>query len=349
MARIAREIGLSHEDREILIKWKRSPTTPQKLVRRADIILAAAEEGLNNRAISKRGLGSEQTVCLWRQRYAEYGIEGLQNQPKPGRPRTISQDKIAEIVATTITPPEGVTHWSARRLAKQVGVSRSTVHRIWQTHDLKPHRVETFKFSNDPELKEKVVDIVGLYLNPPEHALVLGIDEKSQIQALQRTQPMLPLRPGKIARYTHDYKRNGTTTLFAALNIATGEVIGECHSRHRHQEFLKFLKQLDREVPDQELHLVLDNYSPHKHEKVRRWLKRHKRFHLHFTPTGASWMNMVEIWFGILTNQAIRRGSFDSVAQLRRAIEAFLSQWNKRAKPFVWTKTSEQILTKAVR
>ncbi len=348
MAGIARKIEISGEDRETLLKWKRGPTTPQKLVRRADIILAAAE-GLNNKTISERGLGSVQTVCLWRKRYAEYGIEGLKDQPKSGRPRTISRDKIAEIVATTLTPPEGMTHWSARRLAKQVGVSHSTVHRIWQAYNLKPHRVETFKFSKDPQLKEKVVDIVGLYLNPPEAALVLGVDEKSQIQALSRTQPLLQLRPGQVERHTHDYKRNGTTTLFAALDVATGEVIGECHPRHRHQEFLRFLKQLDKEIPDKELHLILDNYGTHKQERVQEWLKRHKRFHLHFTPTGASWMNMVEIWFGILTNQAIRRGSFDSVARLIGAIKAFLSRWNEGAKPFVWTKTAEQILAKAVR
>jgi transposase len=348
MAGIARTIEISDEDKETLLKWKRSPTTPQKLVRRAAIILAAAE-GLNNKAICERRLGSVQTVCLWRKRYAEYGIEGLQDEPKPGRPRKIGQDKIAEIVATTLTPPEGMTHWSARRLAKQAGVGKTTVHRIWQAYDLKPHRVETFKFSDDPQLKEKVVDIVGLYLNPPEQALVLGVDEKSQIQALQRTQPLLQLRPGQVERHTHDYKRNGTTTLYAALNIATGEVIGECHSRHRHQEFLKFLKQLDKEVPDKELHLILDNYTTHKHEKVQRWLKRHKRFYLHFTPTGASWMNMVEIWFGILTNQAIRRGSFDSVAHLVEATKAFLSRWNEGAKPFVWTKTAGQVLAKATR
>ena len=235
MAGIARKIEVSDEDRETLHKWKKSPRTPQKLVRRADIILAAAE-GLNNKAISERGLGSEQTICLWRKRYAERGIEGLQDEPKPGRPRRIGQDKTAEIVATTLTPPQGMTHWSARRLAKQVGVSHSTVHRIWQAYDLKPHRTETFKFSTDPQLKKKVVDIVGLYLNPPEQALVLGVDEKSQIQALSRTQPLLQLRPGQVERHTHDYKRNGTTTLFAALNIATGEVIGEWHRRHRHQE-----------------------------------------------------------------------------------------------------------------
>jgi len=348
MAGIARKIEISNEDREILLKWKRSPTTPQKLVRRAEIILAAAE-GLNNKTVSERGLGSVQTVCLWRKRYAEYGIAGLEDQPKSGRPRTIGRDKIAEIVATTLTPPQSVTHWSARRLAKQVGVGHSTVHRIWQAYDLKPHRVQTFKFSRDPQLKEKVVDIVGLYLNPPDEALVLGVDEKSQIQALSRTQPLLQLRPGQVERHTHDYKRNGTTTLFAALNIATGGVIGECHHRHRHQEFLRFLKQLDKEVPDKELHLILDNYGTHKHEKVQSWLRRHRRFHLHFTPTGASWMNMVEIWFGILTNQAIRRGSFDSVARLVGAIKAFLSQWNEGAKPFVWTKTAEQILAKAAR
>ena len=348
MAGIAQKIEVSDEDRETLHKWKKSPRTPQKLVRRADIILAAAE-GLNNKAISERGLGSEQTICLWRKRYAERGIEGLQDEPKPGRPRRIGQDKTAEIVATTLTPPQGMTHWSARRLAKQVGVSHSTVHRIWQAYDLKPHRTETFKFSTDPQLKEKIVDIVGLYLNPPEQALVLGVDEKSQIQALSRTQPLLQLRSGQVERHTHDYKRNGTTTLFAALNVATGEVIGECHPRHRHQEFLKFLKQLEKEVADKELHLILDNYGTHKQEKVQKWLKRHKRFHLHFTPIGASWMNMVEIWFGILTNQAIRRGNFDSVAHLVGAIKAFLSRWNERAKPFVWTKTAEQILAKAAR
>jgi len=242
-----------------------------------------------------------------------------------------------------------MTYWSARRLAKQVGVSHSTVHRIWQAYDLKPHRVKTFKFSQDPQLKEKVVDIVGLYLNPPDEALVLAVDEKSQIQAISRTQPLLPLRPGQVERHTHDYKRNGTTTLFAALNIATGEVIGECHPRHRHQEFLKFLKLLDKEVPGKELHLILDNYGTHKQRDVRKWLKRHKWFHLHFTPTGASWMNMVEIWFGILTNQAIRRGNFDSVAILVGAIKAFLARWNEGAKPFIWTKTADQILAKAIR
>ncbi len=348
MAGIARKIEVSSEDRETLLKWKRSPTTPQKLVRRADIVLAAAE-GLNNKVISERGLGSEQTICLWRKRYAERGIEGLQDEPKPGRPRTIGGDKTAEIVATTLTPPEGMTHWSARRLAKQVGVSHATVHRVWQAHDLKPHRVKTFKFSKDAHLKEKVVDIVGLYLNPPEQTLVLGIDEKSQIQALSRTQPLLPLRPGQIERHTHDYKRNGTTTLFAALNVATGEVIGECHTRHRHQEFLKFLKQVDKEIPGKDLHLILDNYGTHKHPKVKNWLAKHKRFYLHFTPTGASWMNMVEIWFGILTNQAIRRGSFDNVAHLIGAIKAFLAKWNEGARPFIWTKPAEQILTKAAR
>jgi len=269
MARIARGIEICQEDRETLFKWKRSPNTPQKLVCRADIILAAAE-GLNNKAISERGLGSVQTICLWRKRYAEYGIKGLEDQPKPGRPRTIGRDKIAEIVATTLTPAEGVTHWSARRLAKQVGVGHSTVHRIWQAYDLKPQRVETFKFSWDPQLKEKVADIVGLYPNPPEQALVLGVDEKSQIQALSRTEPLLQLRPGQAECHTHDYKRNGTTTLFAALNIATGEVIGECHHRYRHQEFLKFLKQLNKEVPDKELHLILDNYGTHKQEKVQK-------------------------------------------------------------------------------
>jgi len=348
VARAAAKIELSEEDRETLLKWRRSPTTAQKLVRRAGIVLAAAE-GLENQAIVERGLGSIHTVGLWRRRYAQFGMQGLQDEPKTGRPRKIDQDKVAQIIATTLTPPEGMTHWSARRLAQKVGVSHATVHRIWQAYELKPHRIETFKFSTDPQLREKVVDIVGLYLNPPENALVLDVDEKSQIQALQRTQPMLPLRPGRVARHAHDYKRNGTTTLFATLNIATGEVIGQCQPRHHHQEFLKFLKQLDEEVPDRELHLVLDNYGTHKDQKVQRWLKRHRRFHLHFTPTGASWMNMVEVWLGILTNQAIRRGSFDSVAALMAAIKAFLARWKEGARPFVWTRTADQVLAKAVR
>jgi len=346
MARIAAKIQTSDEDRETLSKWKRGPSTPQKLVRRAEIVLAAAE-GLTNKEISERGLGSVQTICLWRKRYAEYGIGGLKDKPKPGRPRNVGRDKVAEIVAITLTPPQGTTHWSARRLAKQVGVGHSTVHRIWQGYGLKPHRIETFKFSRDPQLEEKVIDIVGLYLNPPEQALVLGVDEKSQIQALQRTQPMLPLRPGSVARRTHDYKRHGTTTLFAALNVATGEVIGECHPQHRHQEFLKFLRLLHRDIPRKELHLIVDNYGTHTHPKVQKWLNRHRRFHLHFTPTGASWMNMVEIWFGILTNQAIRRGNFDSVPHLIGVIMAFLARWNEGARPFVWAKTAEQILAKA--
>ena len=348
MSRTAPNIELSQQDRDTLLKWQRSPTTAQKLVRRSSIVLAAVE-GLDNKAIAGRRLGSVHTVGLWRTRYAQRGIKGLENAPKTGRPKKVNQDKVAEIVATTLTPPEGVTHWSARRLGKKVGVSHATVHRIWQAYDLKPHHVETFKFSSDPQLREKVVDIVGLYMHPPEQALVLAVDEKSQIQALQRTQPMLLLRPGQVARHTHDYKRHGTTTLFAALNIATGEVIADCQNRHRHQEFLKFLKQIDREIPSKELHLVVDNYGTHKQEKVRKWLGRHKRFHLHFTPTSASWMNMVEIWFGILTNQAIRRGSFNSVAALVGAIKAFLSRWNEGARPFIWTKTAEQVLAKAVK
>lgn len=348
MPRIAPKIELTQEDRETLLRWKRSPSTPQKLVRRADIILLAAE-GLETQSISQRGLGSVNTVGLWRWRYARMGIRGLQDTAKVGHPRKVDQEKVSEVIAATLTPPEGATHWSARRLAPQVGLSHSTVHRIWQAHKLQPHRTETFKFSRDPELTEKVVDIVGLYLNPPEHALVLGVDEKTQIQALQRTQPMLPLRPDQVERHTHDYKRHGTTTLFAALDVATGEVAGECLPRHRHQEFLRFLRMVDIAFPKKDLHLVLDNYATHKHAKVKAWLGRHPRFHLHFTPTGASWMNMVEIWFGILTNQAIRRGSFDSVAMLIGAIKAFLARWKERAKPFVWTKSAADILAKAVR
>ena len=267
-----------------------------------------------------------------------------------GRPATYDRELADRVVALTLSPPpSGYTHWSSRQVGEELGVSKNTVLRIWQAHRLQPHRTQTFKFSTDPRLAEKVTDVVGLYLHPPEKAIVLCVDEKSQIQALDRTQPLLPLRPGQVERRTHDYKRHGTTTLFAALDVATGEVTGQCTLRHRHQEFLQFLRLLDRTYPEQELHLVLDNYSTHKHPKVRAWLALRPRFHLHFTPTSASWMNQVETWFSLLHRGAIRRGVFQSVGHLVSAIHRFLQAWNENCHPFAWVKTADQILAKADR
>lgn len=348
MSRRAISITLSEQDRATLEHWVRSPSTPQKMVRRAEIVLRAAD-GCTNEELVKAGLGSGVTVGRWRQRFAEFGMDGLQDIPKPGRPRVISDEKVTELLATSLTKPKGRTHWSSRELAKQQGVSQSTVSRLWRKHNLKPHRVETFKYSNDPELEPKVVDVVGLYLNPPEKALVLCIDEKSQIQALDRTQPKLQLKPGQVERHTHDYVRHGTTSLFAALNVATGEVLGQCHARHRHQEFLQFLRAIDKTYPEGEIHLVMDNYATHKHANVRKWLSKRPRYHLHFTPTSASWMNQIETWFGILHRQALERGVFRSVQSLIAAIHSFMEQWNEGAAPFKWVKSADEILAKAVR
>jgi transposase len=276
------------------------------------------------------------TVLLWRRRFKEGGLEGLADAPHPGRPRVYGPEVRERILAETLTKPEGMTHWSTRRLAKQVGVSRSTVGRVWHEGHLKPHRRETFKFSRDPELVAKVADVVGLYLRPPERAIVLSVDEKTQIQALDRTQPMLPLRPGQVERHTHDYRRNGTTSLFAALEVATGRVTTEARDRHTGADFLAFLRRLGRAYPTGELHVILDNVSTHKTPDVQRWLDRHTRVHFHFTPTSASWMNQVETWFSILTRQAIRRGSFESVRALVAAIDRFTRAWNAGATPFAW-------------
>jgi transposase len=348
MARHAPMIVLNETDREVLGHWLRSPTTPQRLVLRARIVLAATE-GLTNEQIGARWNCSRQTAGLWRSRYVEGGLDGLADAPGRGRPPEITEAKIAEIVAATLQLPPGETHWSARRLAKVVGVNHMAVHRIWKAHRLAPHRTETFKFSNDPQLVPKVVDVVGLYLNPPKKALVLSVDVKSQIQAIERTQPLLPIRPGLPARYTHDYTRHGTTDLYAALNVATGEVLARCYPRHRHQEFLDFLKLIHRRFPRREVHLILDNASTHLEASVKEWFAKHKRFHVHFTPTGSSWLNQVETWFGILGNRALRRGSFASVAALIAAITRFLDIWKQEAAPFAWTKTADDILTKAVR
>lgn len=344
MAYMAPKFVLKAADRVVVEQWLRSPTLPQAWGLRAKILLASAE-GEGVREMARRLDTTTATVCLWRRRYLREGLAGLQTRARSGRPRSISDAKERSVVAATLRAPKAATHWSARRLAKEVGLSHATVHRIWQKHDLQPHRIETFKFSRDPAFEAKLADVVGLYLDPPERALVLCVDEKSQIQALNRTQPILPLRPGLPARMTHDYERNGTTSLFAALEVASGKVHGRCFSRHTHVEFIAFLDSLAKTYRRREIHLICDNYGTHKHPKVREWLAANPRFHLHFTPTSASWLNLVERWFSLITTQAIRRGSFDSVRQLERAITKYLAHWNENAKPFRWTKSARQIRT----
>ncbi len=322
------------------------------LAQRARIVLLAAD-GLSNTAIAERVGVARQTVLSWRDRYERSGLAGLEDEPRSGRPRHIDH---REIVAATLKPPPkklGVTHWSSRLLAARLGIGNATVARAWRDYGVQPWRSETFKFSTDPELVAKVIDVVGLYLAPPENAIVLCVDEKSQIQALDRTQKMLPMQPGLPERRTHDYVRHGTTTLFAALEVATGTVTAAVKPRHRHQEFLAFLKQVARAYPDdgsgQELHLVMDNYAAHKRVEIRNWLAANPRIHVHFTPTSGSWLNLVEVWFGIIERQAIRRGTFGSVKELNAKIRAFIDGWNERCNPFVWTKTADEILKKANR
>jgi transposase len=342
-------IELSGDEESRLRSVLRTPSASQQQALRARIVLRAAEGATNTQIAAEVGV-SLPTVGLWRRSFSERGLEGLADAPRSGRPRQIDDDEVQRVLARTLDPPsDGSTHWSVRRLAAATGLSPTTVHRIWREHKLKPHQVRSFKFSRDPQLAEKIVDVVGLYLDPPKGALVLCVDEKTQIQALDRTQPTLPMKPGKAQRMTHDYKRNGTTSLYAALEIATGEVTGACYPQHRHQEFLAFLNQLVRAHPRRPLHVVLDNSSTHSTPEVERWLERHKRVHFHFTPTSASWMNMVEIWFSILTNQQVRRGAYNDVPELIAAIEHFIDGYNKRAQPFAWTKTPEQILAKAIK
>jgi transposase len=345
MAYVAKKFVVREADRTVLEAWARARTLPQEWVLRAKIVLASAE-GEGPRPMARRLGVSPNTVCIWRRRYAAEGLDGLRSRPKPGRPRRISEAKERAVVAATLRPPRAATHWSAKRLAKEVGLSPATVHRIWQRNNLQPHRVETFKFSRDPQFESKMADIVGLYLDPPERALVLSVDEKSQIQALNRTQPILPLRPGLPARMTHDYERNGTTSLFAALDVASGKVHGRCYPRHTHEEFLAFLKSIAARYPRREIHLICDNYGTHKHPKVKEWLAAHPRFEMHFTPTSASWLNLVERWFALITSQAIRRGSFDSVRRLERAITRYMAHWNENAEPFRWTKSPKEIRRK---
>ena len=336
-------LQLTAEERTVLERWVRSRTTPQGLAQRSRIVLEAAA-GTSNCAIAQRWRLNLHTVGTWRTRFATTRLAGLHERPGRGRPRRYPATKVQEVLAQTVRRPEDATHWSARRLARQVGVSHMTVHRIWQAFDLKPHQTKTFKFSRDPQLTEKVLDVVGLYLHPPDKALVLSLDAKTQLQALERSQPLLPLRPGAVARHTHDYLRHGTLDLFAALNVGTGNVLVSYHRRHRHQEVLVFLRRVEQAYPTQELHLVLDNASTYTTPAVERWFTRRPRLHRHFTPTGASWLNQIEAWFSILSRRAIRRGSFGSVVQLRGAIERFLHTWNADAKPFTWVKTPEQIL-----
>ena len=350
--RPAPALVLREGDREELTRWTRSSTVRAGLAKRARIVLLAAD-GVANTAIAEQVEVSRPTVIAWRSRYQAKGVDGLRDEDRSGRPRTVDR---ARLIAVTLTPPPkkyGVTHWSSRMLARHLRISDHTVLRAWREHGVQPWRSKSFRFSTDPELEAKVVDVVGLYLDPPQNAVVLSVDEKSQIQALDRTAPLLPMQPHLIERRSHDYLRHGTTTLFAALDVATGKVTAACKPRHRHGEFLAFLKQIDRAYPATDgeggLHLIMDNYAAHKHPKVRGWLAEHPRIHVHFTPTHASWMNLVEAWFSLAERQAIHRGTYTSVKDLNTKIRAYIDGWNDRAHPFTWTKTADQILAKANR
>ncbi|CAN5520615.1 IS630-like element ISMsm5 family transposase [soil metagenome] len=342
-------LSVPEADQTALRAIARAPTSEQRLVTRARIVLRAAD-GVANQHIARELGVALMTVKLWRRRYAEAGIAGLADAPRPGHPPTYGRDERDRVMALAMgPPPAGTSHWSVRHMAKRTGMSPSTVHRLFRERGLQPHRTETFKFSTDPALEAKVRDVVGLYLDPPDGAIVLSVDEKTQIQALDRTQPMLPLRPGQAERHTHDYTRHGTTCLFAALEVGTGRVTADTRERHTGADFLAFIKRVARAYPEGELHVVLDNVSTHSTPAVKAWLERHPRITFHFTPTSASWMNQIETWFGILTRQAIRRGSFKSVKELIAMIEAFTRQWNEGSSPFAWVKTADQILAKAVR
>lgn len=350
MPKPAEKIVLSDSEREKLALIASRPKSAQREAMRARIILASANEKLKNIDIAAQLGVTEHTVGKWRRRFLENGMEGLADAPRSGCPRTISDKKVEEVLTKTLeAPPKERTHWSRRRMAKEVGTGQDSVGRIWRTFGVKPHVVKGFKISKDPMFVEKTRDVVGLYLNPPDKAIVLSVDEKSQCQALERAQPVLPMDLGSPERQTHDYIRHGTLSLFAALEVATGKVFGQCHGKHRHQEFLKFLKYLDESYPEQEgetLHLILDNYATHNTPAVRNWLTKHPRFHLHFTPTGAFWLNQIERFFGLITEQRIRRGSFQSVKELENAIVDYIDMHNEEPRPFIWTKTPEQIFDK---
>ncbi len=348
MPRGAAGITLSPVEEAELRRLERLRSSPQQTAMRARVVLRCAD-GATNRGIAREVGMSELAVGRWRARFACDGIAGLADKPRSGRPRTVDEATVNRVIAKTLESPEAESQWSTRALARETGLSHQTVHRIWRQHRLKPHRARTFEYSTDPELEAKVIDIVGLYLDPPRGALVLCVDENTQIQALDRTQPILPIRPGLPEGRTHDYKRHGTTSLYAALEIASGQVTSECHPRHRAAEFLAFMRRIVREHPSGELHIVLDNSSTHTTPEVKRWLARHRRVRFHFTPTGASWMNMVESWFSILTRKQIRRGTYASVPELIAAIERFVTGYNQHAQPFAWTKNAQQILAKAIK
>jgi transposase len=343
-------LSLTAEERERLQEWARRPKTAQALAQRSRIVLECATGRPNIEVAGKLGI-THQTVGKWRQRFLEQRLDGLLDEPRPGAPRQVSDAQLERVVRLTLESiPADATHWSTRAMARRSGLSQTMISRIWRAFALQPHRVEGFKLSKDPLFIEKVRDIVGLYLNPPDRALVLCVDEKAQIQALDRSQPLLPLRPGQAERRTPDYLRHGTTNLFAALDARTGVVIGEFHQRHRTQEFRSFLATIDAAVPDElELHLILDNYGTHKTPAIKRWLLRHPRFHLHFTPTSGSWLNLVERWFGLLTEKQLRRGVHRSTRELQDAISAYLEHHNRHPQPFIWTKTADQILDSVAR
>ena len=348
--RKASPIALSQDQREELERLARRKRQGRGPAFRARIVLMLADGALG-REIQRRLHTSNQTVCAVRKRFLKGGVDALYDEPRPGAPRKIGDAQVEQVMVETLErQPEGATHWSTRMMAKKLGFSQSAISRIWRAFGLKPHRASSYTLSKDPLFVEKVRDVVGLYLHPPDRALVLSVDEKSQIQALERTQPILPLRPGAAERRTADYERHGTTSLFAALDVKTGKVIGQCYPRHRAQEFRRFLDVIETAVPaDQEVHLILDNYATHKAPTVHRWLLKHPRFHLHFIPTHSSWLNLVERWFGLLTERQIKRAAHTSVRQLREAIEQFLGVTNAAPKPFIWTKTADQILEKVAR
>ena len=347
MAKSLPKISLTKDERRALNRIINKRTSPQGLVTRAHIVLLASEMKSTDEIMATLSI-SRTTVVKWRRNFLDKRLDGLLDAPRSGRKPLYDQDVVTKLISKTLEHPERRTHWSTREMAKEFGMGHMTVHRIWKKNDLKPHLDKTFKYSNDKLLEEKIIDVVGLYLDPPENAIVLSVDEKSSIQALDRTQPLLPLKPHHIERRTHDYKRHGTATLFAALDTATGEVLGKCYKRHRHQEFVNFLNLLHRTVPkDKEIHIITDNYSTHKHEKAKEWFMRHKRFHIHFTPTSASWMNQIEIWFSILQRKQIKRGVFISVKDLIEKIEAFIEHYNEKPNPFKWVKTAQEIIAKA--
>jgi transposase len=339
-------VELTDDERRALSAWSRRRKTAQALAVRSRIVLRCAQGGTIGEVAAELGV-SRDMVSKWRSRFLRDRLEGLTDEPRPGRPRTISDEQVEAVITATLeqAPPGGDTHWSTRSMARSAGLSQSAVSRIWRTFGLRPHVIQTWKLSTDPQFIEKVRDVVGLYMAPPENALVLCVDEKSQIQALDRTAPCLPMLPTTPARRTHDYVRNGTTSLFAAFELSSGSVIAQSYRRHRHQEFLRFLKLIDAAVPaDLDLHLVLDNYATHKTPEIHKWLLRHPRFHLHFTPTSSSWLNLVERWFAELTNRKLRRSAHRSVTDLENDIRKWINEWNKDPKPFMWTKTADEIL-----